>query len=78
VATGVTILSFILALIAFVIAHHRAKNEGFRPGYGAALWLHMSGTILLVMALPFLVLAWLRQRKNARETVVTTTTSYRP
>lgn len=49
----------------------------FDPRYGAALWLHLVGVILLVLALPSL-LAWLRQRKNAKQTVITTTTSYRP
>jgi uncharacterized membrane protein len=78
VTTLVAVLSFILALVAFVIAHHRANNMNFEPRYGAALWLHMIGVILLVLALPFTLLAWLRQRKNAKETVYTTTTSYRP
>ncbi|GHJ86895.1 hypothetical protein NliqN6_3297 [Naganishia liquefaciens] len=77
VAAIVAVLSFILALVAFVVAHRRAKRAG-NPRYGAALWLHMSGAIALLLALPFLLLAWLRQRKNARQSVVTTTTSYRP
>ncbi|KAI5451755.1 hypothetical protein NCC49_001402 [Naganishia albida] len=76
--TLIAVLSFILALVAFVIAHHRANNMNFDPHYGAALWLHMVGVILLVFALPFTLIAWFRQRRNAKETVYTTTTSYRP
>lgn len=78
IAAVTAVVSFIVALIAFIIAHHRANDMNFEPRYGAALWLHMVGTILLVLALPFAPLAWLRQRKDARRTVITTTTSYRP
>ncbi|KAJ9110990.1 hypothetical protein QFC20_002757 [Naganishia adeliensis] len=78
ITTLTAVLSFVLALVAFVTAHHRASSMKFDPRYGAALWLHMVGVILLVLALPFTLLAWLRQRKNAKQTVITTTTSYRP
>lgn len=58
-----------LAIVTFVTGYHRGIHMSFGPRYGAALWLHIAGVILLVLALPFTLFAWLGQKKAAGQTV---------
>jgi len=83
-AAFIAVISFILALVAFVTAHHRYSNHNLfsnglaqNPHYGSAMWLHLVGTLLLLAACPFVFLGWLREGHDRRARTTTTTTTYR-
>lgn len=55
-------------MVTFATGYSRGVHMSFGPRYGAALWLHIVGVVLLVVASPFTLFAWLAQRKDVTET----------
>lgn len=66
-AAFLAVVSFVLALIAFVTLHKRLDRINNGPEYGPALWMHLAGTACLLAAIPFVLLGWIRQRRGKHQ-----------
>jgi cell division protein FtsX len=60
-------ISFLLVVICWGVAHHRFSDNGLDPKYGSAFALVIVGWLLYLLAIPFVVIGWLRERHYRRE-----------
>jgi hypothetical protein len=54
-------------VICWGIAHHRFGDNGLDPKYGSAFALVIVGWVLYLLAIPFVVIGWFRERHYRRE-----------
>jgi uncharacterized membrane protein len=71
VTTFLATISLLLVLICWGVAHHRFSDNNLEPQYGAAFVLVIIGWILYLLAIPFVVVGWFRER-HYRTTTTTT------
>ncbi|GFZ43129.1 hypothetical protein JCM24511_00848 [Saitozyma sp. JCM 24511] len=60
-------ISFLLVVICWGVAHHRFSDNGLDPKYGSAFALVIVGWVLYLLAIPFVVIGWFRERHYRRE-----------
>jgi hypothetical protein len=60
-------ISFLLVMICWGVAHHRFSDNGLDPKYGSAFALVIVGWVLYLLAIPFVVIGWFRERHYRRE-----------